>query len=875
MNRSAHSLPCCFRWILNAVNRGKNRNAVMGDMNEFYDEVYRSSGRWAALAWCVKQLLKSVPRFIITTLYWRWIMFKNALKLAWRHVKRHKGYAFINVLGLALSIVCCTLMLLWVVDELSYDRFYPDADRIFRVCFHSFRNNLLRGAMACPPMAPTLVREFPEVIAATRVWKVGYPVLRYEDKIFSEERWFEADSSFFEVLRVPFIAGDPKTALYEPNTVVITQSMATKYFGDEDPMGKILSDGWRDVAVTGVIEDVPHNSHFHFDFIVSGLGTRRGNEPTWISNNYYTYFQLREGIDWRAFEEKLREVEKKYIGPQILEMFGATYEQMEAAGAKYFHFLQPLTSIRLHSDLEHELEPNGDILYVYIFSIAAFGILLLAVINFINLSTARSSLRAREVGIRKTVGSTRSALIRQFLTESILYTVVSASIAVLLVELIKPAYNQFTGKVLAIPYLSNPLTIPVIIGFVLIVGSLAGIYPAFFLASFKPVIVLKDSRVRMSSGSWMRNGLVIFQFTVAVILISGAFVVQRQLNFIQAQKFEQRDDRIVVIHKTDDLGRQNDVFKQEILENPAVFYASNSSEIVGGQFGDDFYMIPDAPQSDRHSSHHTFVDADYASVYNLDLIAGSFIPEQWPDDRRQWGVVLNESAVERLKLEHPVGSLLESRRGVHPVYGVVKDFHYRSVHHPISALVINVLGKQAWGGREFSVRIAPYDVNGTLTFLEKTWKKYTDNQAFEYEFFDSYYDRMYRSEIRTGKVFFVFSLFALFIAGLGLFGLSSFIVEKRTKEIGIRKVVGASSVGIVLRFVKDLTRYVVLANLIAWPAAYFLLNRWLADFAYRVSIGAGLLVCSGLIAFLIAVATVSIQCVRATRLNTVDTLRYE
>jgi len=801
-------------------------------------------------------------------------MFKNYLKIALRNFKKHIGYSFINIFGLTVSITCCVLMFLWVSDELSYDRFYPNADRIYRIGYYGVvQGNTMHGVQACPTLAPTLNSDFPEVEVATRFRKLGYPVMRYKEKVFSEERYFTADSLFFDVFAIPFISGNPKTALRKPNSLVITQSTAKKYFGEEDPIGKTLnSDGRRDWLVTGVVEDIPRNAHVHFDFLTSMVSYRgMGEEPTWISNNYYTYFMLRDDIDWRKFEQKLREEELRYIKPQVAEMFGVSLEQMRQAGGEYYHFLQPLTWIHLHSHLEHELEPNGDMMYVIIFTIAALGILILAVVNFVNLSTARSANRAREVGIRKTVGSTRKILIHQFLMESLLYVFLSMVLAVLMVELVLPTFQKFTGKILYVPY-TDPFTILLILGFILVVGLFAGLYPAFFLSTFQPISVLKED-VRITRRPWTRSVLVVFQFSVAIILLIGTFVIRRQVNYIQDQKLTLGQERILIIHKTDDLGGEIRPFKQDILSNPHILAVSNSDVLVGGLLGDDFYQVPGRPETEKRVIHHLFTDADYGRVYDVEMVDGTFFPDDLAADKRR--LVLNESAIRLLELEEPLGQVLERNGRTVPIVGVAKDFHYRSIHHTIAPLIINVLGREAWGGREFSVRISSKNIQQTIGFLDQTWRKFTGNQAFEYEFFDDYYDSMYRTEFRTNSIFVAFSILAVFIAGLGLFGLSAFIAEQRTKEIGIRKVLGASSSSIVIMLTKQFTMWVLISTVIAWPLAFYIMHLWLQNFAYRVNLEIWLFVPSALFALMVVLLSVSYQTIRAAQANPVESLRYE
>jgi putative ABC transport system permease protein len=512
-------------------------------------------------------------------------------------------------------------------------------------------------------------------------------------------------------------------------------------------------------------------------------------------------------------------------------------------------------------------------MYVYIFSVAALGILILAVVNFVNLSTARSANRAREVGIRKTVGSTRSGLVRQFLLESLLYAFFSTVLAVLMVELAFPYFQQLTGKSLHIPY-GNPATIPLILGFILVVGLLAGLYPAFFLSTFRPVSVLKND-IDIIRRPWTRSVLVVFQFSVAITLLVGMFVVHRQVKYIQEQKLTAAGERILLIHKTDDLGNEIRSFKWEILKHPGVLVASNSDRIVGGSIGDGIYSVPERPDAEKRVIHHIFTDADFGSVYNLELTDGAFFPGDFAPDRR--GLVLNESTKRLLDMENPIGRLLkpDGREVLYPIVGVVKDFHYRSLHHTIAPLIIHVLGREPFGGREISVRIASENVQKTIADLEATWKRFSGNQAFEYEFFDDYYDSLYRVELRTGSVFVIFSIFALFIAALGLFGLSAFVAEQRTKEIGIRKVLGATSGSIVIMLTKQFAVWVLVSTTIAWPVAYVIMSRWLQNFAYRDSIQIWTFLYASLLALVTAVLTVNYQSMKAAKLDPVESLKYE
>lgn len=803
-------------------------------------------------------------------------MIFNYIKVALRNMRRHKGFYFINIVGLTIGIICFILIVLLVLDELSYDRYHEKANQIYRVEVRALvQDNEFHGATCCAPMAQTLVKEFPEVLASTRLSKFGNPVIRYKEKVFSEERWFWADSTIFNVFTIPFIQGDSNTALIDPNTAVLTKSMAEKYFGKEDPVGKILNaDNRQDYLITGVVEDVPQNSHVHYDFLASFETLEFSRDQNWISNNFHTYFVLKKGTSNKDFETKLQILAEKYVYPQVKGALGVTPEEFFASGGEFEYSLQPLTEIHLHSQLQFEHESNSNIVYVYIFSIVAIAILLIACINFVNLATARSANRAKEVGVRKTVGSTRNQLARQFIVEAIFLSTLAVLLALPFIEILLPFFNNLTGKNLSVPYLGNIVTIPLLIGISLFVGLLSGTYPAFFLSSFNPVAVLKGQSIGRRKSSWMRNILVVFQFTISVILIIGTFVVYKQLNFIQNRNLGFNREQIIIIHKVDDLGKKIWPFKQELLGFPGISSVANTSNLMGDSFGDNLYTPADRPSDQRQLIWRMWADPDFIQTYQIELARGSFFTSAVLEGHR--AVVLNESAVNSLEIENPLGQKLIDMDGKEfTIIGVVKDFHYDSLHKPIKSMLIHPYGPDIGFGRYLSVRIATDNVRETLSLLEKSWKKYAPNQAFEYEFFDEHFARIYLSEEKTGQIFFLFSILAIAIACLGLFGLTSFVTQQRTKEIGVRKVLGASLSKILLLLTKQFIRWVLVANIIAWPVAYFVMYRWLENFAYRTNMGIWVFALSGALAFLIALITVSYQSIKVATANPVDSLRYE
>ena len=807
-------------------------------------------------------------------------MFNNHIKIAIRHFLRHKGFSFINIFGLAIGIACCLMIVLFVLDEVSFDRYHENADQIYRVGINGYINNTsFQGVVTCAPMAQTLVREYPEVTAATRLRNFGFPVFRYGDKVYSEERVFWVDQSFFDVFSVSFIKGDIKTALQEPNTIVLTRSMAIKYFGDEDPLGKSLNaDNRRDYLITGVIEDTPRNSHFHYDFLASLSTYGDSRSPVWVSNNYHTYLLLQKGASARTFEDKLVELVKKYVGPQIQAAAGISLEQFFESGGEWGYFIQPLTSIHLHSHYEFELEPNGDIAYVYIFSVIAIGILLVACINFVNLATARSVNRAREVAIRKTVGSRRTQLIRQFLAETTLMSFIAVLLALFFVQLLLPSFNNITSKVLSIPYFENIYTIPALLGVVLFIGVLAGIYPAFFLASFDPAIVLKSETMGRAKKSNLRNALVVFQFTVSIVLIVGTFVVDKQLRYIQNMNLGFNKDQIVIVKKTDDLSNQIQTFRQELLKNARVVNASNTGRLIGQSFGNSAFKLAGETGEETHLLWTYFTDPHFVDTYQIEMAAGRYFEEGRQSDQQT--VVINETAVKDLGVTDPVGKQIvalgptREQEQAFTIIGVMKDFHFESLHSEIRPLIALLYGPNN-RGRFVSVRVNSEGIRETMAFLESTWRRFAGSQAFEYEFFDDHFSKIYRAEERTGQIFFAFSLLAIVIASMGLFGLAAFTSEQRTKEIGIRKVLGATESKIVFLLSKQFTKWVILSNIIAWPVAYYFMHRWVQRFAFRPSISVWSFLLASFIVLIIALFTVSYQTIKAARSDPVELLRYE
>ncbi len=805
-------------------------------------------------------------------------MLKNYLKIALRNLLKFKVYSFINILGLAIGIAACTMILIYIDDELSFDKFNHKADQIYRV--HTIGNiagNKINIAVSPAPLGETLVRDYPEVLQATRILPNPTMLIRYKDNVFNEPRFYWADSTIFDVFTIPFIEGDPKTALAQPHTVVLTQTLAKKYFGSEDPMNKIMTfeDG-TPYTVKGVVKDCPQNSHFHYDMFASiaSLGLDK-NQQIWLSNNFITYIVVRKGTSESSLQKKLQQFVVKYAGPDLLRLLGTSYKDFRRAGNDYEFELQPLTSIHLHSHLDYELEPNSDIKYVYIFSIIAFFILIIACINFMNLSTARSQMRSKEVGIRKVLGSNKSQLIKQFLAESILMTFFAALLAIALVEVFLPSFGRLAGKDLHISFFDNVVTLPSLVLAVLVVGLLAGSYPALYLSSFRPVAVLKG-KLNGLGGSWLRNGLVVFQFSVSIILFIGTFVVYQQLKFVQEKDLGFNREHVLVINRAWALENKATTFKNELMNNPHIIGASNSDNMPGRNF-DQTVFRPESSQSLQQYVLATMsTDYDFAKIMGLKLAEGRYFSRDNSTDTL--ALVLNETAVRTLGLKDPLNQrVLHPRRSPtdntpYKVIGILKDFNFESLHQKIRPLAIFLnTGQTAY----LPVRIRAADLTVTVSFIQSEWKKFVPNKPFEYFFLDDDFNNLYKSEQKTGEIFTAFSILAIFIACLGLFGLAAFTAERRTKEIGIRKVLGASISTVVFLLSKDFTKWILIANLIAWPIAFYFMNNWLENFAYRTNLNVGIFILAGLLALLIALITVSYQAIKVAVANPVKALRTE
>jgi putative ABC transport system permease protein len=807
-------------------------------------------------------------------------MLRNYIKVALRNLWKNKGFSAINILGLAIGLACFLLIALYVADELSYDRFHEKANRIYRV--HSeikFGGNELNLAVCSDPMGAVLKKDYPQVEEFTRLYKRGSWLFRKGTEFVNENDVIYADSTLFNVFTIPLVAGDSRTALNAPGTMVISESAALKYFGNTDVIGKALeTDDKKLHKITAVMKDLPHNSHFKANFIWP-MKDADYEWGSYLSHNLYTYLLLRPGSDYKAFEKNFPQVIEKYVLPQAQQLMKVpSMEEFQKSGNKLEYTLMPLTDIHLHSDLKAEIGINGSIEYVYIFSAVALFILLIACINFMNLSTARSANRAQEVGIRKVLGTQRKNLILQFLTESTIMAILSLLIALGIASLVLPVFNDISTKSLSLKtfFTGSALTVLIVLPFN--VGMLAGSYPAFFLSSFRPIEVLKGKLKMGSRSGYIRSGLVVFQFFVSIVLITGTIIVYKQLNYIQTKQLGFNKDQVLIINDTYALDKNVQAFKNEMLQTPGVISGTVSGflPVSSSRNDNSFYKNPVFDSKDALSMQTWAVDYDYIRTMGMQIIKGRNFSKDFGTDSN--AVILNEAAAKQLKYEDPIGKKIYTTANLqtrevtaYDIIGVVKDFHYESLHQNIFPLSLH-LGNHR--GR-ISFKVNPANINNILKQAETKWKAMAPGMPFSHQFLDESFDLMYRDEQRVGRIAMIFSILTIFIACLGLFGLATFIAEQRTKEIGIRKVLGASVSNIVGMLSKDFLKLVIIAAVIAVPIAWWSINKWLEDFAYRVSVGWWIFLAAGFAAIVIALGTISFQAIRAALTNPVKNLRNE
>lgn len=800
-------------------------------------------------------------------------MLQNYFKLALRNIRKYKFFSAINILGMSVGIAACLLILLYVVNELSYDRFHANADRIYQIGLHArIGDQDINTSNTCPPMAETLVKEVPGVEQATRIagyW--GAPTLKFEDKVFTEDKIYHADSNFFSFFSYKLLEGDANTALQEPNSIVLTESLAIKYFGNESALGKLMTVGGdQTYKVTGIAADSPKNSHFVFNVLLSAASAEQLQRNVWLNNFLYTYFILDENTPVSAVEEKFRDLVLKYVGPEVEKFMGVSMDQMASQGGAYGYYTSRLTDIHLRSKSQHDIEPGGNIMYVYFFGGIGIFIILIACINFMNLSTARSAGRAKEVGLRKTLGSLRGQMIRQFLAESILYSFIAVLVALVLCYFLLPQFNLLSGKQLGMEVFLDPVFVVSIIVLMLFVGIVAGSYPAFYLTSFSAVEVLKGKvRAGMKSRS-VRSTLVVFQFALSIFLIIFTGIVYQQINFMQERNLGIDKHNVLILPNAGRLGEHKNAFKNALAQQTGIVSASYTNNSFPGVNNTTVFKSGGSEQD--HIMSIYYADYDHQDVMKFEMLKGRYFSRDFPSDSS--AIILNEAAVKEFGFIDPLQEEIiykdNGKAERLKIIGVYKDFNFESLKSRIRPLAIRLTNDSY----QLMIR---YDAQpaAMIASVEKLWKQHVPGEPFDYSFLDQDFDELFRSEQRMGQLFTVFSGLAIFIACLGLFALAAFMAEQRTKEIGIRKAMGASTTGLTLMLSREFTKLVIIAFIPAAVAAWFVVDSWLNGFAYRVDVNPMIFIGSGVVATAIAWFTVSFQSIKAAASNPVNSLRYE
>ena len=812
-------------------------------------------------------------------------MLRNYLKIAVRNITKQKGYSFINIFGMAVGLTCAILIITYIQNELSYDRFNKNADRIYRVTREWFNNNgesNFHLARVAPPIGPLLKNDFPQIVKEeVRFLQDDNVFLEINNNPVVENRFFWAEQSVFKIFTIHFIEGDPETALKEPLSLVITKSAAGKYFGDIDPLGKTIKYRHEyDLKVTGVIQDVPENSHFHYDFLASFITLynpkaigRNELENNWGSNNYITYLLLPEGLPIEQLENKIPAFMDKYVGQYYIRN-NVKPPPFPLHKLTTLHF-QKLTDIHLTSHLTTEIEPNSDIDTVYLLGAVALFLLLIGCINFMNLATARSAKRSKEIGVRKVMGADKGQLIKQFLGESMITVFISLFFSLIMVELTIRPFSVFMERDLHFNLIGNLPLAAVVLGITLFVGLVAGIYPAFVLSSFNPVKSLHDKQL-FSRKSSLRSVLVVLQFVISITLLISMGVVYLQMQFVQNKDLGYNKDHLIILPSSGKIKDNLDSFKSQLLLNPNIKMVATSrlvpSNMLLNSWGGRIYKEGKVePLSFRLAVQE--VDYDFIDTYQLKMVAGREFSKKYATDDSA-AFILNETAVKQIGWtnDEAIGKRMNYGGNDGRVIGVVNDFNFETLHNEIIPIIFLITNR---GNNQVTVRISGKDIPATLSFLKSKWAEYKPGYPFDYEFLNQKLNSLYRKDQKLGSAFGIFALIAVIIACLGLFGLASYTSEIRTKEIGVRKVLGASVSNIVLLISKEFMWLIIIANIVAWPIAYYAMSKWLGEFAYATGINIWLFISAGALALFIAIMTVSYQSIKAALQNPVKSLRYE
>ena len=806
-------------------------------------------------------------------------MFSNLIKHSIRSFKRQRAYIIINVLGLSIGIACSLLIAIFVINESGYDRFNTKKDRIVRLILNGkIGGQEITAAYTSAAMGPTMAKEFPEVEDALRMTGRGPTVIEYNNQTFTEDQMIEADSSFFNFFSIPVIKGDARNLLNAPQRVVLSESTAKKIFGNENPIDKALKVGSDSAKyiVSGVMADIPENSHFEANIISSFMTDPASKSPIWLNNSIATYLLIRPNSSYVTVDQKLPELLVKYIGPEVQRFMGISLTDFVAQGNKYRFYCQKLTDIHLDPTIQQQFRQPSDPKYLKIFGSIAVLIILIGAINFMNLSTAQAARRAKEVGIKKIGGSSRGMLITQFLSESFILSFISLIIALIIIKVTLPYFNNLLGATLHLSLLKNWYTIPIMILFTVIVGFLAGGYPAFFLSSFNPYEVLKGSMKNSMKNGRLRRVLVVFQFAVSILLIVCTMVMYRQIKFMLNKDVGFNKEQLIVINRTEALGTKMKSFKEVVKGIPGVINIASSSAVPGRNNSNSGYMM-EGRKDETFLMQTNYIDEDYIATYGMTLESGRTFDKSHSTDKG--ACLVNETAVRNFAIKD-----MDKTRFITPgdssqgrflqVIGVVKNFNFESLRNPIGPYIFNLKPDQYIGGY-LSVKLSALNYASTIAQIENKWKEFTENTPLQYYFLDADFELMYKQEKQNAQMAVIFSILAIFIAALGLFGLTSFTVEQRTKEIGVRKAMGSSIPGIYVVISREVIILVSISALISWPLIYYIATKWLENFYYKINLGVFSFVAGLTIALGIALITISYRILSAARVNPAQSLKYE
>lgn len=857
---------------------------LLGDLEEQYKDNLELMGKQRAVWKYYFQILLLIKPHILKKRKSSPLMLRSHIKSSYRSLLKNKAYTFINVIGLAVGITCCFLISLYVVDEMSYDKFFNNSDRIYRVALERVYPTNTRYFGSSPVnLAPTLLENYPEVEEAGRLHKLFFQneiSVTINEKTFIEKNYLFADDNFFKVFSFDFLEGSPESVLDGFNKVVITESTAKRFFGNQPALDQIYKIDTTSFVVAGVIPDLPSNTHMQFDILGSiealPFLQQAASSNNWISPWLFTYIKLNEGVSQTAFEEKLPEMVQSYAMASILSQLSISEEEYPDSGNEFNYFLQPVEDIHLKSNLDVEIKANSNITYVYLLIATASFILIITCINFINLATARSAERAKEVGVRKVLGSRKAMLVRQFLTESNLVSLSALILAILASWLLLPSFNALVGKELNLEILTNPLVSLGLLAVTLFIGTLAGIYPALVISSINSAVVLKGKYNTSSKGVWLRNALIVFQFFISITMISGMLLLNKQMIYMQNKQLGFNKENILILDQTQEIGTDQRAFRNEILAIEGVKNLSYAFAMPGDFIGNLITNseIPDQPQV---RSFTVSIDDEYIQTLGMEVIDGRGFSPNYHDSLN---VIINETAAQLLGYTDPVGRKIYNRNpgqnqsGEFTIVGVVKDYHHQSLHTEIPPMVLFNVGQQAIMPRA-AIKVETNDMLGLLKRIEEKWNEFESERPIAYSFLDENLEELYKADSKTGSVFSLFTAITIIMACVGLFGLATYVTQQRTKEIGVRKVLGASVASIVILLSINFTRLILLSFGLAIPLVYLGMNRWLESFAYHTSIDVLTLIGAGIITLILSWITISYYSIKIAILNPVKSLRSE